>query len=166
MTVGEKIKYYRELRRLNQQQLAQLSGVPLDSIKKYETGSRNPKLKPLEKIATALCVSVTAFHDTEVQTVGDVLPYFFTMAKLGEIQFHGSKNEHGTYDVNDLTFSFKSPVLKHFMKEWADKKAIIDHLRDEAEKSPDANAKEYLLHRANEIEQELELRVADSQIMI
>ena len=166
MNVGEKIKYYRELRGLNQQQLAQLSGVPLDSIKKYETGTRNPKLKPLEKIATALCVSVTAFHDTDVQTVGDVLPYFYAMAKLGGIQFHGSKNEYGTYDINDLTFSFESPVLKHFLKEWADKKAIIDHLRDEAKKSPDANAKEYLLNRADEIERELELRMADSQMMI
>ena len=91
---------------------------------------------------------------------------FFTMAKLGGIQFHGSKNEDGSYDSDTLSFSFKSPVLKHFLKEWADKKAIIDHLRDEAIKSPDDQVKEYLLHRADEIEQELELRMVDSQLII
>lgn len=166
MNVGEKIKYYRELRGLNQQQLAQLSGVPLNSINKYEIGNRNPKLTALEKIANALCISVTAFHNTDLETVGDVLPYFFHIAKIGEIQFHGSKNEDGSYDGDTLSFSFKSPVLKHFLKEWADKKAIIDHLRDEAIKSPDDQVKEYLLHRADEIENELELRMADSQMKI
>lgn len=166
MNVGEKIKYYRELRGLNQQQLAQLSGVPLNSINKYEIGNRNPKLIALEKIANALCISVTAFHNTDLETVGDVLPYFFYIAKIGEIQFHGSKNEDGSYDSDTLSFSFKSPVLKHFLKEWADKKAIIDHLRDEAIKSPDDQVKEYLLHRADEIENELELRMADSQMKI
>lgn len=88
------------------------------------------------------------------------------MAKIGEIKSHGSKNEDGSYDIDTLSFSFKSPVLKHFLKEWADKKAIIDHLRDEAINSPDAQVKEFLLRRADEIKNELELRMADSQMMI
>ena len=58
--------------------------------------------------------------------------------------------------------TFDSPVLKHFLKEWADSKVIIDHLRDEAQFSPDETTKAFLLNRAEEIEQELELRILDS----
>ena len=36
MNVSEKIRYYRELRGLTQQQLADFSGIPLGTLKKYE----------------------------------------------------------------------------------------------------------------------------------
>lgn len=166
MNVGEKIRYYRELRGLSQQQLSAFSGIPLGTLKKYEIGNRNPKEEPLQRIADALHISISSFHSINFETIGDIAPYLFAISKLGEVQFHGKKNEDGKFNANDLTISFKSPVLKHFLKEWADSKSIIDHLREEAEKSPDANAKEYLLHRADEIEQELELRMVDSQLII
>ena len=54
MNVSEKIRYYRELRGLTQQQLADFSGIPLGTLKKYETGNRNPKQEPLQRIADAL----------------------------------------------------------------------------------------------------------------
>ena len=50
MNVSEKIRYYRELRGLTQQQLADFSGIPLGTLKKYETGNRNPKQEPLQRI--------------------------------------------------------------------------------------------------------------------
>ncbi len=166
MNVGEKIKYYRELRGLNQKQLSDLSGIPLGTLKKYEINNRNPKEDPLQRIAAALHISITAFDDIHFETIGDIAAYLFAISKLGEVQFHGKKKDDGKFDIDDLSISFKSPVLKYFMKEWADSKSIIDHLRDEAQKSPDATAKEYLLHRADEIEQELELRMVDSQMLV
>ena len=52
MNVSEKIRYYRELRGLTQQQLADFSGIPLGTLKKYETGNRNPKQeREYEKIS-------------------------------------------------------------------------------------------------------------------
>ena len=48
----------------------------------------------------------------------------------------------------------------------ADSKVIIDHLRDEAQFSPDETTKAFLLNRADEIEQELELRMVDFQMLI
>ena len=56
--------------------------------------------------------------------------------------------------------------FKHFIKKWADSKVIIDHLRDEAQFSPYETTKAFLLNRAEEIEQELELRMVDSQMLI
>ena len=78
----------------------------------------------------------------------------------------GNKDADGKFDINTLTISFNSPVFKHFLKEWADSKVIIDHLRDEAQISPDETTKAFLLNRADEIEQELELRMVDSQMLI
>lgn len=43
MTVGEKIKYYRNIRGISQEMLGNLSGINPATIKKYEYGIRNPK---------------------------------------------------------------------------------------------------------------------------
>lgn len=82
MNVGEKIKYYRELRGLSQQQLAEFSGIPLGTLKKYEIGNRNPKQEPLQRIANALHISISSFHDINLQTIGDVAPYLLLLLKL------------------------------------------------------------------------------------
>ena len=166
MNVGKKIRYYRELRGLSQQQLSDFSGIPLGTLKKYEIGNRNPKADALQRIANALQISTSSLHSIKLETIGDVAPYLFAISKLGEVQFHGKKLEDGKFDADDLTFSFKSPVLKRFLKEWADSKSIIDHLREEALFSPDEATKDFLLRRADEIEQELELRMVDSQMII
>ena len=166
MNVSEKIRYYRELRGLTQQQLADFSGIPLGTLKKYETGNRNPKQEPLQRIADALHISITSFQDIHLETIGEVAPYLFAISKVGKVQFHGNKDADGKFDINTPSISFDSPVFKHFLKEWADSKVIINHLRDEAQFSPDETTKAFLLNRADEIEQELELRMVDSQMLI
>ena len=166
MNVSEKIRYYRELRGLTQQQLADFSGIPLGTLKKYETGNRNPKQEPLQRIADALHISITSFQDIHLETIGEVAPYLFAISKVGKVQFHGNKDADGKFDINTPSISFDSPVFKHFLKEWADSKVIIDHLRDEAQFSPDETTKAFLLNHADEIEQELKLRMVDSQMLI
>ena len=52
--VGKKIRAYREFRGYSQIQLAELSGINVGTIRKYELGIRNPKPDQLEKIATVL----------------------------------------------------------------------------------------------------------------
>ena len=51
MTVGEKIKYYRNIRGISQEMLGNLSGINPATIKKYEYeyGIRNPKPDQLLK---------------------------------------------------------------------------------------------------------------------
>lgn len=166
MNASEKIRYYRELRDLTQQQRAEFSGIPLGTLKKYELGNRNPKQEPLQRIADALHISITSFQDIHLETIGDIAPYLFTISKVGKMQFHGNKDADGKFDPNTLSISFGSPVLRHFLKEWEDSKVIIDHLRDESQFSPDETTKSFLLNRADEIEQELEPRMVDSQMLI
>lgn len=166
MTIGEKIKAYRELRGWNQKTLADYSNIPVDNIRKYESGARNPKLAQLQKIANGLQISIHALIDINIETIDDIAPYLFAIAEAGNIQFFGTKDTQGNFLIDDLKFSFKSPTLKHFMKEWADKKEVIDKLRLDAQNSPDKQAREYLLRRADEIEKELKLRMIDSQLIV
>lgn len=56
--LANNIRALRELRKLTQQQLAQLSSVPRPTVANLETGGSNPTLGVLVKIATALGVSI------------------------------------------------------------------------------------------------------------
>lgn len=63
MTVGEKIKTFRNIRGVSQNMLGQLSGIDGTTIRKYQLGSRNPKPDQLLKNTNALGVSINVFTD-------------------------------------------------------------------------------------------------------
>lgn len=56
--LARSIKQLREIRGLTQQQLAKLSGVPRPTVATLESGSANPTLAVLVKIAGALQVTI------------------------------------------------------------------------------------------------------------
>ena len=51
MTVGEKIKYFRNQYNVTQNQLAESTGICISLIKKYETNRAIPKLHHLKQSA-------------------------------------------------------------------------------------------------------------------
>ena len=51
ISIGEKIKTYRKLNNMTQEDLSKESDLYLSTIKKYETGERKPKPDQLQKIA-------------------------------------------------------------------------------------------------------------------
>ncbi len=63
MTIGEKIKSFRNIRRISQKTLAELSGVSEGAIRKHEAGTRNSKPAKLKKFAQSLELDDTAFLD-------------------------------------------------------------------------------------------------------
>ncbi|QIB68566.1 helix-turn-helix transcriptional regulator [Aminipila butyrica] len=58
MTIGSKIKFYRNRLRLTQKELAKQTGLSENAIQKYEQGARIPKMSNLKKISKALDISV------------------------------------------------------------------------------------------------------------
>lgn len=62
MTIGEKIKFYRNEKGLTQNQLSELSGISEISIRKYEAGDRIPKISNIEAIAEALKINVSHLY--------------------------------------------------------------------------------------------------------
>ena len=87
MTVGEKIKYYRNIRGISQEMLGNLSGINPATIKKYEYGIRNPKPDQLLKITNALGISINLFMDFDIETVSDTAQNesFEDMSALAEL---------------------------------------------------------------------------------
>ncbi|WP_352403052.1 helix-turn-helix domain-containing protein [Pyramidobacter sp.] len=60
MTIGERIKNAREKARFKQKELAELTGYSRSSIINWENGYRTPTFEVLEKIASALHITVNA----------------------------------------------------------------------------------------------------------
>lgn len=56
MTIGELIRLTRKEKGMTQKQVAELCGMADSAIRKYESGSQTPKLKTIQRIATALGV--------------------------------------------------------------------------------------------------------------
>ena len=58
MTLGNNIKKYRKMLKLSQEDLAKKSNLYRNSIYNYENNKRQPSIETLNKIATALGVTV------------------------------------------------------------------------------------------------------------
>lgn len=71
-TTGETIKRLRLDLNLTQKELAEKSSLSESSIKSYESGTRNPKMEALEKIADALnCNSFDLIYPEENRIEND-----------------------------------------------------------------------------------------------
>jgi transcriptional regulator with XRE-family HTH domain len=54
----EKVKTRREVLNVTQEQLAEISGVGLRTLKQFESGKGNPTLQTLQKLANALGMEI------------------------------------------------------------------------------------------------------------
>lgn len=62
--LGEKIKYYRKLKGYSQERLAEKTNLSKMSIRRYESGEREPGLDALKKIAVALDCEVSDIDES------------------------------------------------------------------------------------------------------
>ena len=93
--LGDKIRMYRQLREMNQIQLADASGINVGTIRKYELGLRQPKPDQLAKIASALNLNVSVFLDISISTIGDVLSLLFAIDEACDMNLNCQVDENG-----------------------------------------------------------------------
>lgn len=165
MTLGEKIKYYREIQKMGQENLAALSHISVSSIRKYESGERIPKNSQIEKIAIALHISPIALQDIHFENFTELLPYLYEISKWGKVSFDGPKDDSGKYIQDQLTIKFNQPDFCHFFKEWADKKEECDQITQASSSITDLATKELMLKRVSEIENEIESSLVSDKII-
>lgn len=83
MAIGERLKFFREKRKMTQKHLGLLMGFPEKNadvrIAQYEAGTRVPKEKLLESLAGALGVSTTALKVPDIENIIMVMHIFFTL---------------------------------------------------------------------------------------
>ena len=111
MTVGEKIKYYRNIRGISQEMLGNLSGINQATIKKYEYGIRNPKPDQLLKITNALGISINLFMDFDIETVSDVLSLLFKLDEQVDMKFEAEKDDNGEFIPSTVKLSFQNAAI-------------------------------------------------------
>ena len=165
MTLGEKIKYYRETQKIGQEHLAALSHISVSAIRKYESGERIPKDSQIEKIAYALHISPVSLQDIHFDNFMDLLPYLYEISKIGQISFDGEKDSDGKYIEDTLSIRFADPEYKAFFKEWAEKKDECDKIKAAAEQLSDPTTKELMMNRVKDIENEIESTLVSGRII-
>ncbi len=83
-TIGKKIKYYREEKRLTQQQLGDSIGVSWEMVSKYERGINEP-FNRIKDIAKALDIDVSDLLINEMKGFGfNKIPLFINIPKNRE----------------------------------------------------------------------------------
>lgn len=111
--VGLKIEYYRKKKNMSREVLAKKSDISEISIRKYESGERNPKIETLNKIAAALGVStddllkdnvinISAMSEEEKKEYIELLieyPEFKPIVDLIENQGYKVSQEMSGFDV-------------------------------------------------------------------
>ena len=117
--IGKKIRAYREFRGYSQIQLAELPGINVGTIRKYELGIRNPKPDQLEKIATALGLNVSVFLDFNIETVGDVLSLLFSIDDSVSLSLAETPEQK-------ISLTFDNPTMQDFFRKWCQFKNIYE----------------------------------------
>lgn len=91
--LGQRIRNYRTARGLSQEKLAELSGVHHTYVGQVERGEKNATIESIEKIATALNISLSTLFEKLGQGEGEArsIPlacYELLSAKTKEEQEH------------------------------------------------------------------------------
>lgn len=135
MNIGDKIKSFRNLKEITQKQLAELTGISETSIKKYETGKRNPKTEQIKKIASALETDENLFYDIDLLnlplvTTGDVMAVLFQLFETVDLTPHYMKKSNGQIDPYTISLKFSNVEINSAILNWLEDYERYSHKID------------------------------------
>ena len=148
--VGKKIRAYRDFRGFSQKQLAELSGINVGTIRKYELGIRNPKPDQLEKIAVALGLNVSVFLDFNIETVGDVLSLLFAIDDSVNLSLKPTEDQ-------EVKLTFENPMMQDFFRKWCQFKNVYEKEKAEILAITDESKRQEELEKLNATQEEWKL---------
>lgn len=122
MTIGNKIRHYRDLRGYTQAELGEKVGLQADRIRQYESGARTPKADLLGAIADALDVDVAALSDINIKNEEDIMHILFNLEDHYDMNIE--KKDGKTVLVFEPNDSNNS-VLNTYLNFWYDKRQAL-----------------------------------------
>lgn len=162
MTAGEKIRKYRELCKITQQELADSCEINVATIKKYELGQRNPKSEQLEKIAKGLGVNPIIFYDLELNSVGDVMSLLFLISEVTHLDIVSPD-----YVRYGLFLKFADKGLMDKIDEWNKLSEALDDLRNNNAVQDNDEIKNVVAKKIIEMESEFRLNaIKDNTVLL
>lgn len=130
---AETMKKYRKIRNMSQEDLSASSGINVSTIKKYETGYRNPKYEQLKKISDALGININCFYDNSINTVGELISIIASIADHSDMIISGDKDSEGNYIEESIKISFNNPEINKALSKYMTYKSYID--KEECDKN-------------------------------
>ncbi len=115
---AETMKKYRKIRNMSQEDLSKTSGINISTIKKYETGYRNPKYEQLAKIAEALGINVNCFYGNSIKTTGDLISVIASIDEQTDMIITGEKDSYGNYIGDTIKISFKNSNINDMLAKY------------------------------------------------
>lgn len=123
-TMGERIRYYRQIASLTQKALAEKCGITESAIRNYELGNRMPDWEILTAIAEHLEVSYFSLTDPDLTAMHGALHTFFRLEDIYGLhpemvdgKVHLVFNDD-TYQKNPMYFDADA-ILKQITTVWA-----------------------------------------------
>ena len=138
MTIGNKIRFFRNLRGFTQAELGEKVNLPGDRIRQYENDVRTPKADKLKDIADALDVDVAALSDIDIKSEEDIMQILFELEDKLSIDIE--KRDGRTVIVFDSEDS-RNSVINTYLNYWYDKKQVFS--LDKYSDDKDPRVKEY-----------------------
>ena len=123
MAIGERIRYFRNLRGMTQKYLGMLVGFPEKSadvrMAQYEGGARSPKTDLTAALAKELDVSTEALNVPDIDSYTGLMHTLFTLEDLYGLTVEG---ENGAVSLHVNPFKGKDAArLNEMVVAWAQK---------------------------------------------
>lgn len=118
--IAERLKAFRKIRNIKQEELSEKSGLNIANIRSYESGVRYAKPESLKLIADALDVSVNDLISIEYSTTYDIVSILSQMKENTCMEITGETDENGEYIPSSIQISFKDDninkkIIEQFM---------------------------------------------------
>ena len=128
MSIGKRIKFFRNLRGMSQKELGILAGFQPHTadirIAQYESSTRTPRCDILNRLANCLNVSTTALEAPSFETESHFIQTLFMI----EDQYGLEIKQTTPFEIN-LKLNLSSPLQEYEQKiiEWANKYDKFKH---------------------------------------
>ena len=122
MAIGERIRFFRNLRGMTQKYLGQVVGFPEKTadirMAQYESGSRTPKAELTETLAGALGVSPLALSVPDIDSYLGLMHTLFTLEDRYGLTVENNKN--GVFLRVDPRKGTDAAELSEMLTAWAE----------------------------------------------
>lgn len=166
MTVGEKIKTFRNIRGISQNMLGELADIDGTTIRKYELWSRDPKPNQVLKIANALGVSINVFTDFDIETASDVLTLLFKMDEQIDMEIDGEKDKDRNLIPGTIYIRFKHPEINSRLAKFAKAKKLRKNLIASKDAFPSEEAFQHEVEQMNETCEQIKQHPVDTNRVV
>ena len=121
-TIADKMKFYRNLVNMSQEDLSLAADINISTIKKYECGIRNPKPDQLVKLSDALGVSLIEFMPYKFNSTNDIISTLRKLLEHSDVKVEADTDDEGKYIPESVRLNFDNKSINEFLIDYISKK--------------------------------------------